>query len=348
MKKDNHLTRNLLILALGLIAVLVSQNEEIATNTILAGTIETIGIALMGYAPIQIALNAKFFFDQARNSRILDQAFRSSVKTVASVSVMPSFFAVDVSGVITPSDRGNIDLRKLQRLRSYANFIQNKSEYPPIVFFTGRSQGYVELLLQSLNMIKMPLDLPHIIENGSALYMASAKKVIPLVSLEQIDLIQDTRMIISKAMPYNEMEPKAYMVTVNTTDIETIGDLRESISRILTDHGLREKLHLSSSSTAVDLTPRDITKLAALEKVLEYQSSESQNRGLGAVTALGDTVSDMDVIRNVGRAYCPSEHVDLEVRNYIMQKFGKNHIISLNDIDFAIKVIEEECGLKIL
>ena len=348
MDRDYHLTRNLLILAFGFVFILLSQVDPISQSRIGAGVLAAIGIAMVGYAPIQLFVYFQYLVGDKRRERAIDDAMRASVRRQVDKTELPTFFAIDISGLITPSNREEIDLRRLQRLKAYCSFVKTHPQFPPIVLFTGRSQGYVELLVQSLGMLNMPLDLPHIIENGSAFYRATAKRVLPLLSTEQIHLVQRTRRLLSDAFPHNEMEPKAYMITLNTIEGETIGDLREKVAAILTEQNLREDLHLSSSATGVDLTPRGITKQVALNRVLEYCSSEVKQRGLQAVVALGDTLSDLDVLRSVGRAYCPAENVDLEVRTFVQTNFGADNIIPGKDIDIVIKAIEKECGLKIM
>src|SRR5688500_10596975 len=100
----------------------------------------------------------------------IDNSFCSAVRIVSVKSGLPLLIASDIEGCITPPDRTEIDLLKFHRLRAYCEFVKANPEFPQIIALTGRSQGYVELLAQSLGMLNSPFDIPFVIENGAALY----------------------------------------------------------------------------------------------------------------------------------------------------------------------------------
>jgi len=83
-------------------------------------------------------------------------------------------------------------------------------------FCTGRSQGYVELLAQSLGIVdRGNIDLPFVIENGSAIYYPVSKKTRRLISNDQMKLIQEIYIVLTDNLIENEFEPKVYMITIN-------------------------------------------------------------------------------------------------------------------------------------
>jgi hypothetical protein len=95
---------------------------------------------------------------------------------------LPILIASDIDGCITPPYRDQVNPLQIAKLRAYCQFAANFSKYPPLVFFTGRSQGYVELLAQLLDIVDCSREksevqeVPFVIENGAALYLPRTKK----------------------------------------------------------------------------------------------------------------------------------------------------------------------------
>jgi hydroxymethylpyrimidine pyrophosphatase-like HAD family hydrolase len=138
------------------------------------------------------------------------------------------------------------------------------------------------------------------------------------------------------------------MVTINPQTAQSVDDLRERITIILKDNSFLEQLTVTNTASAVDITARDINKLTGLKEVIKYYPKDRSLNDLSAVVAVGDHISDMPILTNVGRAYCPAENVHTEVRNFVEKTFGPAHIINAPHIDFVIKVIEKECGVQII
>ena len=170
MDKENSLSIDLLILVSGLALILLANTSIATPSTMASKALETIGLAMAGYAPIKMLLYIGGRFSERRTKKSIDRLFRSAVKIVSTKSELPIIIASDVEGCITPPYRTEVDLRKFQRLRTYCEFVKTNPEFPQIIIFTGRSQGYVELLAQSLGMLNSPFDIPFVIENGAALY----------------------------------------------------------------------------------------------------------------------------------------------------------------------------------
>jgi len=272
--------------------------------------------------------------------------YGSSVQVVSKKTVLPTILASDIEGCITPPYRTEIDLSKFQRLRAYCEFVKLRPEFPQIIVFTGRSQGYVELLAQVLGMLDSPCDIPFVIENGAALYRPTSMKTISLLTDEHLEAIQNARTLLHGLLRDNEFEPKTCMVTINPKDAQTVDELRETAMDLLAQKGLLQFLTIASSASAVDITPKNINKLSGLKEVLKYCPADRQE-GLKAITALGDSMSDLSIIQAVGSAYCPAENVHPEVRSLVETRFGSNHVIALPDIDFVLAVIERECGVQV-
>jgi HAD superfamily hydrolase (TIGR01484 family) len=278
---------------------------------------------------------------------------------------LPKLFAMDIEGCITPSGRSTIDLIRLQRLRAYCDYATNDHRFPPIIFYTGRSQGYVELLAQELGIVNDPRDLPSVIESGTALYYPNSKKTVLLGTSEQLlkyrRLINEVAEILHEELPKNEFEPKCYMITINPEPNQNVEDLLTKVDRILRQNkyetdlsastvigeDVKGRFRVTSSASAVDITPENHTKLSALwEAVKEAAKKNILQQELEGTVAIGDHSNDVEVLRVAGKAYCPEDaHGDV-LR--LVRSRDENNVISQKDIDFVITVIERECGLRIV
>lgn len=348
MENENALAKNSLILLSGFVLILLANTSYLASTVVFSRVLETIGVAMAGYAPIQLLIYLKNSFGERKTKKSIDRLFHSAIKIVSVKSELPLLIASDIEGCITPAYRTEIDLRKFQKLRAYCEFVKANPKFPQIVVYTGRSQGYVELLAQSLGMLNSPFDIPFVIENGAALYRPTSKKTILLLTTEQLKAIRQTHTLLNELLPDNEFEPKTYMITINPNERQTIGELREQVTLMLQKNDLLSFLTISSSASAIDITPKDIDKLSGLREVLKYFPKDRNDQGLGEIIALGDHTSDINVIKNVGSAYCPAENVHPEVRNLIEARFGVDHVINLSHIDFVLAVIERECGVNVI
>lgn len=316
-----------------------------SARTVLSKALEAVGLAMVGYAPIQLFINLKTRLSERRTEKGIDRFFEAQVRITSPKKKLPLFIATDIEGCLTPPDRAKINLRKFQKLRAYCEFVNSKPgyRYPQIILFTGRSQGYVELLAQSLGMLgdSRP-DVPFVIENGAALYYPKAKETKALATKDQQEKINKVLPLLAEKLIGNKFEPKSHMITINPTKGQTIDNLRDLVTTLLQGSDLT----ISSTASAIDITPPNITKLSGLKEVIA--SINKDDGAIKDIVAIGDHISDLDVIKAVGSAYCPKEHVHGEVRSCVEALFGKDHAIDLPDIDFVLDVIERECGVRVL
>lgn len=352
---ERNITGYLLIFVSGLALIFLSHTTgiELMYPTI-SKAIEAIGFGLVGYAPIELLTLVPARLREHKIKRDIDRSFQSAVKIVSSKKELPIFIAVDAEGCLTPPHRTEIDLRNFQRLRGYCEFVKTNDgqQFPPLVIYTGRSQGYVELLAQSLGMINTSFDLPFIIENGSALYFPGGRKTVPLITIEQQGIIESTHHLLTENLPNNEFEPKSYMISINTIPTrQTIDELREKVTLLLQANDILKSLTISSTYSAVDITLKNINKLSGLKEVLNVYHGlrhDQQDQGLEDIVALADSTSDLGVIKNVGTAYCPAHDVHPEVLAVIEKQFGSDHVVNERHIAFVIKAVERICGLHLL
>jgi len=352
--KGDTITKHLLLFVSGLALIFLAHTQIETVSPMTSRALEALGFALAGYAPIRLVMSIGRQLSEGWRTRLIDRLFRSGVSVVSPEKDLPLLIVADCEGCITPADRSEVDLRKFQRLRGYCEFVKSKAgrDFPPIMVYTGRPQGYVEMLVQSLGMIDSAFDLPFVIEHGAALYYPAAKKIKPLITDEQRKLIQGIHSLLTRKMPQNEFEPKMYMVTINPIQgQQKIDELQQKVIVTLRAAGKLDSLTINSCASAVDITPKGISKLSGLEEALKvYHSLRPNRRGQGFdfITGVGDSTSDLCVIERLSTAYCPSNNVDPEVCRYVQEHFPADHVIDRKHIDFVIAVIEKECGLHLI
>jgi len=305
----------------------------------------SLGWLLFGYGFVKFTIFAVEWIWSYWREREVDARYRPVVRQVEQ-KALPLLIVSDIEGCITPPERDEIDLVSFARLRAYCEYARKYPQYPQLIFFTGRSVGYVELLAQSLGTLRSIRDLPSVVENGAALYQPRAAKTHLVVQREEILTILEAQRILKERFPENEFEPKSFMVTLNPVTGETVNELRDRVNLTLKDMALLDKVSVTSTASAVDISPKGICKLAALRKALSFLELDDIDSALGQIVAFGDQTADLDVLMAVGKPYCPSES-PAQVKKAVTNKTDSQHVVALPDIRFVISVIERECGLKI-
>lgn len=343
------------IILMGIILFLISLPLDLSSHTTVARWFYIFGIGLIGLGIGPLVRTIIEWYQNYANKKSLNNILRRLVKIKEPKKKKPIMFLIDIEGCITPPKRDIIDLSRLARLRAYCEFVKSSSgeHFPPIVIITGRSQGYVECLSQCLSLINPDFDLPFIIENGTALYYPAAKRTELVIDTSSLNKLNDIRKILEIELPMNIFEPKLSCITVNNAPGEAIEALRDKIVGILHSKGFNDQVFIRHTATAVDITPIDINKASPLSQIINIYS---KLRGITSpisledVVAIIDSSSDLPVAQKVGRVYCPAENVATDVRNYVENKASQNqgHVISRNDIDFVVHVIEKECGIEII
>ena len=251
-------------------------------------------------------------------------------------------FAIDIDGCIMPPNRSEVDLSKLQKLKDYCHFVRNNPEYPQILIYTGRSQGYVEFLSQVLGFTDCPYELPFVIENGTALYFPQTKKTMNILSAEKQEVVETARQLLHSSFKGNAFEPKENIITINPKNDETVEELKEKIILILDEQSLLCKLTITNSASSVDILPKGIDKLFGLHYVVSsYLSVDTK------IIAIGDSETDLIVLENCDTAYVPSNASNV-VKNIISRKYGKASILSYSHINAVLNVICIHTGISSL
>lgn len=317
------------------------------------------GFATMGYAPIMLAIFAYDLVKAWGSGKLIATVSKYRIRELENPTSLdlPALISSNVEGCITPAGRSDVDLKLFWKLRAYHERVIDKNTpdlYPPIVLCTGRSQGYVELLAQELGMINENRDIPMIIENGCALYYPASRRTVPLILNPDINTMDRVREVLDASAEFddNEFEPKKWMVTVNPSrdasgNIEAIGDIKSKAIRVLTAAGEdTSKLRFDSCTSALDITPADVTKVKALLKILGDHFPDSK-KTLKDVVAIVDSTSDLPLLGKIKTAYCSTEKVHPEVRSRVERLYGADHAVAKPDILAVLEVLRCVCRVSI-
>ncbi|MEH2078805.1 MAG: hypothetical protein V7K89_01955 [Nostoc sp.] len=335
----------------GAFAVVLS-NVLNSTLSPLGAILGKAGIGLVGYSSINLIGIINRVIQDGITSSEFDKICRRSIRTYEVSGEFPILIGTNVEGCISTAYRGSIDIVKIAKVRAYCDFLKTDkgNKFPPIVICTGRSQGYVELLAQILGLANDDLDVPFIIEMGAAVYYPFSKITKSRLNQEDELLMHNIKSVLKKELSDIEFEPKSFIVTVNPFKTETVDKLYEKIFKLLSKQGLADMVEIIRGNTAVDITPKRINKISALEKVVEdYTRSKcNEAKNLKSIVYIAESSGDIEIINKVKRAYCSESEATPEVKQRVKDEFGENHILKKKDIDVFLTVLEETCGVKVV
>ncbi|MDR3037037.1 MAG: hypothetical protein LBU31_01310 [Coriobacteriales bacterium] len=336
---------SIIVLLIGAILIALAFNFDQRNDLLYSLGLLIIGLGLDIFRPIIKSIRL------ACRSRKVSENYHPRVIPVADKPDKPRLILSDIDGCITPPLRQEVDPYQLAKLRAYCEFAAKNRDYPQICFFTGRNQGYVELLAQALGMTEQGADIPFVIENGGALYYPQKKVTEKRISDEQVELVNKARVALSKQLPENEFEVKNFMVTINPTPNQGSPDLKERIDTILKSENLNKQLRTADTASSVDVSPLGISKDILMDEVVEGSVEGSDlNDKWRKVIALGDQYADKIVLEKAAKAFCPIDSSQ-KLKICFDPPIGsplKGRIVDKPHIEAVLEVIEGECGLKIV
>lgn len=232
---------------------------------------------------------------------------------------------LDVEGVLT-FPGGSQTPWPLEGMAKVRAFVKEKEIL--CVLCTGRQEPYGEAVIQAMDFyFPFPGDeaaryepawgvrlasYPSIFENGAYFYDPIAKRPVPnpLLSTEQQHRLQEMRATVVEDLVRRtgcQVEPgKDYGVSLNpplregsATERLTTEEFRPVVDAAL--HEWMESLTLTHSASAVDITPRGISKASAVEFLLK-NTGFSPDEVLG----IGDTPADEEWLAVVGHSAAPA------------------------------------------
>ena len=264
---------------------------------------------------------------------------------------LPFLIATNISGCVTPGDRSNIDWHKFMLLKAYCQFAASAAGRgrPPLVFFTGRSEGYAELLSEFLGLAGDGGEdhLPLVIENGCALFFPRDRRVEPLVAPQpnaEIERIRDAL----KSDPRNYTHQfKRFMVTISKEHKgHNATNEYDAIRQVVGSLGLTDAVEVTHTASAVDITPGGYTKRSGIEHVLNlstrrrFSVDELEKLYNESVVFAANGESNRCVVAGATRAYAPSGD--------ILAQLEPVRESSLRELDFVLDIIEREAQVRFL
>lgn len=231
----------------------------------------------------------------------------------------------DVEGVIAPAGGSEYpwNLNDFVRLRDRIAALG-----VPCVLCTGRPVPYCEALFQALGMLHpLPAEVrqrlrsasgghpfrgwPSIVENGARLYDPLTKLAVPHPVLTPAirEAFGEIRRRILEPLARRtgaQIEAgKDYSVAI-APPFQGDGGGRQppAVFRALVEEALGDSaqfLEVANSQSAVDLTPKGVSKAAALEVLLDWTGLDA-----AAVVGIGDTLADQGWLGGVGFSAVPS------------------------------------------
>lgn len=232
---------------------------------------------------------------------------------------------LDVEGVLTLPGGGQYPwpLDDLGRVR---RFLEETAQ--PCVLCTGRQQPYGEAVIQGLNLFSRLspeqgadavrrggpelLAWPSILENGAYFYDPLAKRPFPHPDLtsERIQVLQRVRTEILWPLARETgavvEAGKDFTVSVNPPPLSPSSSERQSTADffpvVVSALGrFADELEIKASVSAIDITPRGISKASAVGLLLHWLGLAPQE-----VLGVGDTRADEGWLQLVGWRAAPA------------------------------------------
>lgn len=232
---------------------------------------------------------------------------------------------LDVEGVLTLPGGGQYpwpldDLARVRRFLEAASL--------PCVLCTGRQQPYGEAVIQGLNLFSPLSDpqraavrerggpellaWPSIMENGAYFYDPLAKRPLPHPDLtpERAHLLQRVRTDILWPLARETgavvEAGKDFSISVNPPPVSRSSSERQSTAEfapvvVAALAEFADELEIKASLSAIDITPRNISKASAVRLLLHWLGLAPRD-----VLGVGDTKADELWLQEVGWRATPA------------------------------------------
>lgn len=217
---------------------------------------------------------------------------------------------IDIDGCLTGGKGVDINLSDIQRIAL--------SQSVPVSICTGRSQPYVEALLQVLGLSSS--ETPSVVENGCFLYIPKEDMIVinPLIRGMEAEFSLLKACILRKIinLNYAKLEPgKELCISMNPINI-SIKKLRDMTERVIVDNSFDSVACVSNSNSAVDITPVNVDKGSGVSHLIDVIGIELED-----ILGVGDSNGDIPMLEKVGICACPNNATE-DVKNLVRAKNG--------------------------
>jgi HAD superfamily hydrolase (TIGR01484 family) len=237
----------------------------------------------------------------------------------------------DIDECITPFWKNHIDLVSMAKLQEYCLKLHSDVGLPKVVLNSGRQVPYAEMVVQMLGIFS---DYPSVLESGVMLYYPKTRKVIinPNISAEVIDGFVKIHPIISNLVKQgaNREVGKEVCDSLNPPVGQNIEEFFKKVHGELSYFW--EWTSITHSKTAVDITPKGMNKGSAVN-ILEKETPFKREEML----AIGDSESDLDIMKLVGFVACPA-NANENVKRLVLKKGG--YISSFSETKGVVDIFE--------
>lgn len=211
----------------------------------------------------------------------------------------------DLEGCLTPAKRTKANLTGLGKIQEYCSLVP-RYKLPPINLVTGRSAPYVEAVIQTIGAIGDEFYIPSVIENGAIFYDHNKRDICgynPIVNKNKrnLSLVREFVDALKEEYKNNIREEPGKEICISLNPIElSIIDLYEIVRERFDDMGFDEIVDIKYSSSAVDITPRNVNKRSGLLYILSAYDIPREH-----CIGIGDTLGDLDWLKDIGYPTCP-------------------------------------------
>ncbi|MBO8138670.1 MAG: HAD family phosphatase [Desulfotomaculum sp.] len=212
---------------------------------------------------------------------------------------MIKLIVLDVDGCLMPHDLTKVNYQAFTRLREYCISCSEK-KLPKICLCTGRPRSFVLPILSLMGAI-WP-DIPSVLESGNQLYYPLNRNIIvnPMIPSNWQSIKEAVKKFANKT---NGLIIPGKEVAVSI--IPPPGVSIAEYSQIARDNLPYKELDISYSTLCVDFNPMGVNKKTGLETVSKFIGIP-----LNQMLAIGDSGIDIDMLKSVGYAACPSNAID--------------------------------------
>lgn len=216
-------------------------------------------------------------------------------------TLIPKKIYFDIDGCLTSGKYKDLDLKALAKIKAFL-----KRKNIDAAFCTGRSQPYVELMGQILN-----IKGKHIIEHGCFINETKrySDEIYPLPGID-ITLLRELKGNLLIKMPNVILEPGKETISLNVSGNLTIKKLYQELDY------LRDNYTVKMSADSIDIVPVGVDKGIGLTYV-----ALKDNFSLYNVCMVGDSGGDIPALKIVGYPACP-QNASEDVKTVVREKGG--------------------------
>lgn len=219
------------------------------------------------------------------------------------------FYLIDIDGCITGGKNKDINLDDFIKLKIQLEKIKN------YCLCTGRPAVYVESFSQFLS-----LDTWCICENGAYIYNTKTDEIVidQLITENYLSELLTFKSRVSELEGIGSFKfelGKELSLSLNPTS----SDIKSLFKKITESPSLDlSSFNVDHSSTAVDITPKNVTKKSGFKAIKKIFQLEN----FGKIIGIGDSSGDIPFLEMCDYIGCPSNSSDevKKIATYISQK----------------------------